>query len=452
MAIKKLLQRLSLILLATLITFVLLCMYIPQRDTGNDDIMSMPVFEDLTYDNQAYIETVYMNGIMSYSGGGKFGADKILTTNEAAYISVWIHEWKNHMDHSFESFNPDSDEYINKALEYGIWPQINKKGTDEMTRYDLGAVLARYTDESMPDVGTLTEFAGMEKYPFHKKMMQLYNKGIALSTRITDAYSKEKKITRVEAAQIVTMILSPVTRLTELAPDYRTLEEKLTDMMKAYEGDWSLYFEEYETGEKIVINSHQVYSASLIKLFVIQSIYKQISDGTLKNSAKIEDWLTRMITYSDNDSWSSLARKLGKGSYSRGMAYVTETAAASGFKETGHFKKGKRKNYNFTSVEDCGNYLRMVLNGQIVSAEYSKKILDLMKQQQLRHKIPSGVPENVKTANKTGELEYMQGDAAIVYAPSGTYILVVIGDELTNIGMAQEQIRQLSRTVYEHFN
>ena len=134
------------------------------------------------------------------------------------------------------------------------------------------------------------------------------------------------------------------------------------------------------------------------------------------------------------------------------MAYVTETAAETGFKSTGHFKKGKRKNYNFTSVEDCGNYLHMVLDGKIVSADYSAKILDLLKQQQLRHKIPAGVPEDVKTANKTGELEYMQGDAAIVYAPSGTYILVIIGDELSNTGMAQEQIRQLSRTVYEHIN
>ena len=126
MAIKKLLQRLSLILLATLITFVLLCMYIPQRDTGNDDIMSMPVFEDMTYDNQAYIETVYMNGIMSYSGGGKFGVDQILTTNEAAYISVWIHEWKNHIDHSFEGFNPDSDELL-KYL-HGETVLCDKKG------------------------------------------------------------------------------------------------------------------------------------------------------------------------------------------------------------------------------------------------------------------------------------------------------------------------------------
>ncbi|MGM9936564.1 MAG: hypothetical protein ACI38A_04405, partial [Candidatus Ornithomonoglobus sp.] len=54
----------------------------------------------------------------------------------------------------------------------------------------------------------------------------------------------------------------------EPAPDYSLLEQQLNEMLANCSGDWSLYFEDYTTGEKIEINNHQVYSASLIKLYV----------------------------------------------------------------------------------------------------------------------------------------------------------------------------------------
>ena len=432
---------------------VLTWVFIPQGNDKMDDITSMPVFEDLTYENRMYIETVYMNGIMTASGGGCFGTDKPLTASEAAYISVWLYEWKNKIEHSFHEFEAESEAYIEKAVEYGAWPQLDKSGGESLTRQEFGAVLSLHDfggdDEN---IGEVTEFNGMENYKFSGMIMQLYNKGIALNPRLTDAYSNEKIITRGESAQLITRLLSPVARLTELSPDYSALKKQLEDMMSGYDGEWSLYFEDYESQERIIINSHQTYSASLIKLFVMQTVYSRIAEGKLSDSDRIEKLLTKMITYSDNDAWSDLARILGGGSYSGGMKLVTETAKNAGFTESGHFIKGNKKNYNFTSVTDCGNYMRKVLDGQLVSPEYSEKILNLLKQQQLCHKIPAGVPDGVQTANKTGELEYMQGDAAIVYAPSGTYILAVIADSLNNVGVAQEQIRQLSKAVYEYLN
>ncbi len=38
-----------------------------------------------------------------------------------------------------------------------------------------------------------------------------------------------------------------------------------------------------------------------------------------------------------------------------------------------------------------------------------------LKAQQLRSKIPDGVPSGVQTANKTGELDTVENDAAIVF-------------------------------------
>ena len=41
-------------------------------------------------------------------------------------------------------------------------------------------------------------------------------------------------------------------------------------------------------------------------------------------------------------------------------------------------------------------------------------------------KIPAGVPSGIETGNKTGELDNVDNDAAIVWSPNATYILVII--------------------------
>lgn len=264
----------------------------------------------------------------------------------------------------------------------------------------------------------------------------------------------EKNFTAEEAVPAFAelMAVNGVKPTEEPKPDYTTLRAELESMMSGYSGDWSLYFEDNASGEQIIINNHQVYSASLIKLFVAETLYQRMYDGRLADSDNIEELIRRMITFSDNEAWKSLAKTLGGGNYMAGMHSVTETAQAEGFSLTGQFMQGDRKNFNFTCVEDCGVYLRRVLRGELISPEYSEKILSLLKHQEVLHKIPSGVPEGIETANKTGELEYLEGDAAIVYAPSGTYILVIISQDMENTGNAQLQIRELSTKVYDFLN
>lgn len=242
----------------------------------------------------------------------------------------------------------------------------------------------------------------------------------------------------------------PATPTPKPEPDYERLRMILTGMLADKEGDWSLCLKDCKTGDTISINSHQVYSASLIKLFVAETVYNQAANGAMKISDSTEGEIQRMLVYSDNDAWSDLARKIGGGSYTNGMNIVTNTAQNDGFADTGQFFQGQHKNYNFTSVNDCCAYLERILNGTIVSPEYSEKILNYLKQQEHTQKLPSGVPEYVQTANKTGELEYVQGDAAIVYAPSRTYILVMIGDGLADSYNQIPFFGEMSEVIYEY--
>lgn len=437
------------ILAVTVIVFFGIAVVTPQN-TQRDDESVMPVWNDMTEQNSQYINTVIKNGLMS-NVGDSFGVDMAFTATEGAYAAVKLYEAQNGIESAFDKYIAENGVYYtDKAAEYGLWRDTIPTGDTHLTREQVAAIFAPLTDEAAET--KVETFSQMDRFAYPTEVLKLYNLGITIDRRITSAFSPDIEVTRGEAAQLIAMCIDKSLRCDTADVDYSGLKSVLADTMAAYPGDWSLYFEDYGSGACFSINSHQVYSASLIKMFVAEAAYKKMSEGGISDIARTEDEIRKMLTYSDNEAWKYIAKALGGGSYSGGMAYVTDLAQSEGFAATGQFYQGSHKNFNFTSVEDCGRFLSRVLDGTIISREYSDKILAYLKQQQHRQKLPSGVPEGVETANKTGELEYVQGDAAVVYAPSGTYILTVIGDSLNNAYGEVPKFTDISKTVYEYLN
>ena len=81
-----------------------------------------------------------------------------------------------------------------------------------------------------------------------------------------------------------------------------------------------------------------------------------------------------------------------------------------------------------------------------MSEEASERILEDLRNQQRTSKIPAGVPKEVKTGNKTGELDNVDNDAAIIWAPDCTYILCIMSSDT---GGRIAEIRKLSSIVYD---
>ena len=134
------------------------------------------------------------------------------------------------------------------------------------------------------------------------------------------------------------------------------------------------------------------------------------------------------------------------------MSNVNEFAKKNGYKATQLNRKMLENNgtENYTSVKDCGKMLEKVLNGTYVSKHASERILEKgLKAQQRRSKIPAGVPSGVKTANKTGELNNVDNDAAIVWSPACTYILCIMSSDT---GGRISEIVKLSSMVYNGIN
>ena len=260
-----------------------------------------------------------------------------------------------------------------------------------------------------------------------------------------------------------------VTALDDLGMD--TLEPQLTSMLSGYDGTWSVYVKDLDTDEEIILNDTQIYSASLIKAFVMAKTYEDMDTvlkheaalmKTDKDSAKVKDkvdtLLWNMITVSDNESCNELGRlQSEKHDFLDGAELVNKYLEKEGYTETTYqntlhpssSQKLSLGGHNMTTVKDCGKLLERIYKGECVSKEASEEMLNLLLNQENTTKIPEGVPEDVKTANKTGETDEEQHDIAIVYGPKTTYILCVMSEGSAN---AIANIRSISKVVYNYLN
>ena len=226
--------------------------------------------------------------------------------------------------------------------------------------------------------------------------------------------------------------------------EMKVLEEELSDEIGKLGGKWSLYLKRLDTDQVIGIgDDEKMIAASLIKLFIAGEFYTLAEEGEL-DADNFHNMPDLMISISDNGAANSLISACT-------MEKINEFAREKGYEETELNRRmldwnGKE---NYTSACDCGKMLEEVLKGEYVSEEASERILEALRDQQRTSKIPAGVPGEVKTANKTGELDNVDNDAAIVWSPECTYILCIMS---SNTGGRIPEIRKLSSMVYNSIN
>lgn len=221
-------------------------------------------------------------------------------------------------------------------------------------------------------------------------------------------------------------------------------------------GNWSAYVCSISDNTEGSINSQRMQAASLIKLFIMGAVYENydllISQYGQQN---VDSYLYSMITVSDNDAANALVGYLGGGDGTAGMNVVNAYCSANGYTSTHMGRLLLQSNEfddNYTSVTDCGSFLRRVYEGNkegdsIAAAEFS-----LLAAQTRRNKIPAQMPEGISVANKTGELADVENDAGIIYNTGNDLIIVFMSENVAEVGSAQSTIASLSRQIYDYYN
>lgn len=232
------------------------------------------------------------------------------------------------------------------------------------------------------------------------------------------------------------------------------LETLTEEASAAAGGTWAAAAQRADGEACSAAGSAPMQAASLVKLFVAAAVQQERDAVEARESyaGETAQLLHVMLSESDNAATNTLVTRLGAGDAQAGMAKVNAYCAANGYADTAMGRlmlEFDAEHDNFTSVTDCCAFLRALLAGKIQGGD---AILDALKQQTRTGKIPAGVPAGVQTANKTGELDTVENDAAIVWAGETPYILCVMAQDLPDPATARSRITALSQQVYAYFD
>ncbi len=246
----------------------------------------------------------------------------------------------------------------------------------------------------------------------------------------------------------------------------------------------------YRAGENLPVNPDIAFTASsTIKIPIMVAAFRRF-DGRL--DTQTANLMLDMIKKSENPPSDALMRVIDE---VRGPLVVSETMEALGLENTflaGYFYEGapvlqvfrtpanQRTDistdpdfYSQTTTSDMGALLEDIYQcaqtggGTLVAAFPAQidqlscqQMVEYLKEDKIGVLIQAGVPEGTAVAHKHGWVTDPGGvihnvsDAAIVYTPSGNYILAIYVYHPTQIVWDQvsKMYADLSRAIYNYFN
>lgn len=148
----------------------------------------------------------------------------------------------------------------------------------------------------------------------------------------------------------------------------------------------------------------------------------------------IDDAVRAMVTLSDNTSATLLLDLLG------GRAIDTT------MRRLGLTDSSVNTEALPTTAADMARLMEAIVRGDGLDRAATGEMTALLLAQETRAGIPRAVPSGVPVGNKTGTWEGATHDVAVVFAPSGTYVIAVLTDNAWD----WDPIVRVSRAVYAY--
>jgi len=258
--------------------------------------------------------------------------------------------------------------------------------------------------------------------------------------------------------------------------DWKSLVSAVQRQAQEFNGSVGYVIKDMRTGAVTSSRAdHPFLSASLIKVPILCAAYQAVEEGKMSLSAPIvlakgdrrggsgllknapvgsvytnRELLELLIIHSDNTAAELLVRQLG-------YEYMRETFTRFGLRETQIHPEGfslssrRVKMDNITSPRDMALLLEKIYRGTLVSREASAEMLDILKRQKLRDRLPRYLPTGWKIAHKTGLLRKACHDVGIVYSPKGEYMICVLTGQDVNYTYAKQFIASVGRITFDHY-
>lgn len=238
------------------------------------------------------------------------------------------------------------------------------------------------------------------------------------------------------------------------------LQLHLESMIHSFNGHVGLFAKDLKTGRTLAINADEpTQTASVIKLSLMLETFAEAKQGKLKLddplpllkenqvegsgilqflhvglNTTIEDNVVLMIELSDNTATNQLIDKVP-------LRNVNARLAAMGLKNTYFYKKVFKKSegpqpadqnkfgLGKTTAREMAQLMESIERCDLGAPELCNRMIDILKHQTVQSMVPRFIQsgdtsvEAASVANKTGSLDDVRNDVAIVYAKSGPIII-----------------------------
>ncbi len=265
------------------------------------------------------------------------------------------------------------------------------------------------------------------------------------------------------------------------------LKASMERITKSVNATWGIYVKCLETGEEIAINAdRQMDTMSVIKIPLMAEVFEQIKAGKFKLTDKytltaedvrpgtgtlrsmdpgalmtLKDLITYMNIVSDNTATDVIYRMVG------GPEAVTKRMETYGLKDTKaphpaskwfadlraaqspeEFHRQAKTPFGLSTPREIGILLERMEKGTLVDADSSKLMLQILRGQLYRTRIPRFL-SGWRIPHKTGDfLPYIGNDVGVLEAPGRTVVISVFtsnhfgsGETLEEaIGRVAEQV------------
>jgi beta-lactamase class A len=231
------------------------------------------------------------------------------------------------------------------------------------------------------------------------------------------------------------------------------LRESLEARLSRLDGRGAVAARSLRTGEELLIEPDaEMPSASLIKMPIAMALQEDVAGGRVSwdevlgcEGHAVDHLAYEMIRISDNEATNLLTQRIGMDRINRFM----ETKGLRGTRMRRlmlDWEARQRGDENVTTARDM-----LWVLGDVARGGDLDPLRRAMLDQYYRTRIPAVVPGECVIANKTGELDDVVHDAAILYTPFGTVLAVIMLSELTSVADGEETCRVVAGEVYAHF-
>ena len=250
-----------------------------------------------------------------------------------------------------------------------------------------------------------------------------------------------------------------------------SLDSRVRAEITPFKGKVFLYAKNLDNGQIYSYNGDErVRTASTIKIAVMIEVWSRVAEGKAKWSDELvltkaaryagsgilpemsdglrltlQDSVRLMMTLSDNTATNMVLDYLSTAS-TPGTDAVNARMNSLGFKATrimrrvggggdseeGKKAEGKKFGLGSTSPHEMVDIMEKLERGEIVNAEASKEMIELMKREQARYAIGRTIP-NVTMASKYGALDALRSCDAILYTKQGRIAIAITVDDMPEV-------------------